>query len=116
MSVIFITHNLAVAAQIADEVLVLYAGQCMEHAPAQDLFMRPLHPYTQGLLDSLASTRRKAERLPAIAGTPPRPGEILKGCPFAPRCTKATEKCFETCPPLFEQNSRQTRCYLQEEK
>ena len=116
MSVIFITHNLAVAAQIADEVLVLYAGQCMEHAPAQDLFDRPLHPYTQGLLDSLASVRQKAERLPAIAGTPPRPGEIVKGCPFAPRCSKAMAKCFETCPPLFEQGNRQTRCYLQEGK
>lgn len=114
MSVIFITHNLAVAAQIADEVLVLYAGQCMEHAPAKDLFEHPFHPYTQGLLDSLASTRKKVERLPAIAGTPPRPGEILRGCPFAPRCIKATNKCFETCPPLFEQGSRQTRCYLQE--
>ncbi len=116
MSVIFITHNLAVAAQIADEVLVLYAGQCMEHAPAQELFARPLHPYTQGLLGSLASVHKKERRLPAIAGTPPRPGEIVKGCPFAPRCTKATEKCFETCPPLFTQGERQTRCYLQEGK
>ena len=116
MSVIFITHNLAVAAQISDEVLVLYAGQCMEHALAQDLFARPLHPYTQGLLSSLASVKHKEDRLPVIAGTPPRPGEIVKGCPFAPRCSKAMAKCFETCPPLFEQNSRKTRCYLQEGK
>lgn len=114
MSVIFITHNLAVAAQVADEVLVLYAGQCMELAPAPDLFAHPLHPYTQGLLSSLASVTHKAQRLPVIAGTPPRPGEIVKGCPFAPRCTQATAKCFETCPPLFAQKSRQVRCYLQE--
>ncbi len=114
MSVIFITHNLAVAAQVADEVLVLYAGQCMELAPANDLFSRPLHPYTQGLLSSLASVTRKEDRLPVIAGTPPRPGEIVKGCPFAPRCKQAMAKCFETCPPLFAQNFRQVRCYLQE--
>ena len=114
MSVIFITHNLAVAAQVADEVLVLYAGQCMELAPANDLFSRPLHPYTQGLLSSLASVTRKEDRVPVIAGTPPRPGEIVKGCPFAPRCKQAMAKCFETCPPLFAQNFRQVRCYLQE--
>ncbi len=116
MSVIFITHNLAVAAQVADEVLVLYAGQCMEHAPAQELFARPLHPYTQGLLGSLARVDQKAEKLPAIAGNPPRPGEIVKGCPFAPRCTKAMPKCFEQCPSLFTRGNRHTRCFLQEGK
>ena len=116
MSVIFITHNLAVAAQIADEVLVLYAGQCMEHAPAADLFARPLHPYTQGLLGSLASVKRTVEKLPAIAGNPPRPGEDLPGCPFAPRCPCVLAKCFQTCPPLYEKDGRRVRCYLQEGK
>ncbi len=116
MSVIFITHNLAVAAQVADEVLVLYAGQCMEHAPARELFTRPLHPYTKGLLGSLASVHRKEEKLPVIAGTPPRPGEILKGCPFAPRCSYAMPRCFESCPPLLAQGPHQVRCYLQEDK
>ena len=116
MSVIFITHNLAVAAQVADEVLVLYAGQCMEHAPAQELFAHPLHPYTVGLLGSLARVDQKVEKLPAIAGNPPRPGEVLKGCPFAPRCAKALPKCFETCPPLFTYGDRHTRCFLQEGK
>lgn len=116
MSVIFITHNLAVAAQVADEVLVLYAGQCMEHAPAQELFAHPFHPYTVGLLGSLARVDQKLEKLPAIAGNPPRPGEVLKGCPFAPRCAKALPKCFETCPPLFTCGDRHTRCFLQEGK
>ncbi len=116
MSVIFITHNLAVAAQVADEVLVLYAGQCMEQAPARELFARPLHPYTVGLLGSLARVDQKVKKLPAIAGNPPRPGEILKGCPFAPRCTQATAKCLETCPPLFTRGDRHTRCFLQEGK
>ena len=116
MSVLFITHNLAVAAQVADEVLVLYAGQCMEHAPATDLFKHPLHPYTQGLLRSLARVDKKEEKLPAIAGNPPRPGEVLPGCPFAPRCPKALKKCFESCPPLYKNGLRCTRCFLQEGK
>lgn len=114
MSVIFITHNLAVAAQIADEVLVLYAGQCMEQAPARALFTSPLHPYTQGLLGSLASVHTKTDRLPAIAGNPPRPGEIVSGCPFAPRCPKVMDKCRRACPDLFEKGNRRVRCFLQE--
>ena len=116
MSVLFITHNLAVAAQVADEVLVLYAGQCMEQAPAAELFKNPLHPYTQGLLNSLTSVHKKVEKLPAIAGNPPRPGEVFPGCPFAPRCAHAQARCFEQCPPLYTQGARRTRCFLQEGK
>ena len=116
MSVIFITHNLAVAAQVADEVLVLYAGQCMEHSPAAELFKQPLHPYTQGLLNSLADVHKKTEKLFAIAGSPPHPGEKFPGCPFAPRCPQAFQKCFESCPPVYETGKRRVRCFLQEEK
>lgn len=115
-AVIFITHNLALAAQIADDVLVLYAGLCMEKAPAKDLFSNPLHPYTQGLLNSLASLSQTCEELPAIAGNPPVPGENLPGCPFAPRCNKAFDKCRACLPPLFEKNGRQVRCWLEEPK
>lgn len=114
MAVIFITHNLALAAQIADDVLVLYAGLCMEKAPAKDLFARPLHPYTQGLLSSLASLNETREELPAIAGNPPVPGESGPGCPFAPRCNKVFEKCRACLPPLFEKDGRQVRCWLEE--
>ena len=116
MSVIFITHNLALAAEIADEVLVLYAGLCMEQAPVKDLFANPLHPYTQGLLGSLVSVNRKTETLAAIAGNPPVAGEHFSGCPFAPRCPKATEKCRRQLPPLFEKNNRRVRCWLEETK
>ncbi len=114
MSVLFITHNLAVAAQIADEVLVLYAGQCMEHAPAQALFKCPLHPYTQGLLHSLPRVDVPAKILPVIAGNPPRPGTELPGCPFAPRCPKALKKCHTHCPPLLEKDGRHVRCWLED--
>lgn len=116
MAALFITHNLAVAAQVADEVLVLYAGQCMEHAPAKQLFARPLHPYTQGLLGSLARVDKKEDKLPAIPGNPPVPGEVLSGCPFAPRCPHAMDICRKKCPPLYEKDGHQVRCYLQEEK
>ncbi|MBR4592118.1 MAG: ABC transporter ATP-binding protein [Elusimicrobiaceae bacterium] len=115
MAVIFITHNLALASEVADEVLVLYAGLCMEQAPAAELFARPLHPYTQGLLASLTSIRQTPERLPAIGGQPPLAGEILPGCPFAPRCPHAQEKCRHELPPLFKKGARQVRCW-QEEK
>lgn len=117
MSAIFITHNLAVVAGVADEVLVLYAGRCMEQAPAARLFADPQHPYTQGLLHSLAPVEKKVDRLPVIAGHPPVPGEPEGGCPFAPRCPFAFEKCRQACPPLFELGGgRRVRCWLQEGK
>lgn len=116
MSAVFITHNLAVVAGIADDVLVLYAGQCMEQAPAAELFARPLHPYTQGLLSSLAPVHEKVDILPVIKGHPPVPGQLPKGCSFAPRCPYATDKCRQERPPLFEENGRFTRCWLREGK
>ncbi len=116
MSAVFITHNLAVAAEVADEVLVLYAGKCLEQASAEQLFKNPLHPYTQGLLNSLAPLHRKADTLPVIAGYPPVPRREIIGCPFAPRCPFAFEKCRQHCPPLFEENGRKTRCWLREDR
>ncbi len=110
MAVIFITHNLALASQVADDVLVLYSGLCMEQAPAADLFTRPLHPYTQGLLGSLTSMQTRPERLPAIAGQPPVAGEQFTGCPFAPRCPHATDRCRQALPPLREIGPRRVRC------
>lgn len=116
MSALFITHNLAVVAGIADDVLVLYGGLCMEQAPVEDLFNNPLHPYTKGLLGSLVSVDKKLNRLPAIEGQPPVPGQAGEGCPFAPRCPKALEKCFKECPPLVEKENRKVRCFLWESK
>ena len=111
MSTIFITHNLAIVADIADEVLVLYGGYCVEKAPVKDLFARPLHPYTQGLLGSLVSLDKKVDHLPAIEGYPPIPGSLLQGCPFAPRCRYATDRCKQQLPPLVSGQGRQVRCF-----
>jgi len=116
MAVVFITHNLALASELADEVMVLYAGLCMERAAASDLFADPRHPYTRGLLDTLVSLKNRPEILPAIPGNPPVAGEEIAGCPFAPRCNRATEKCRHSLPPLFEKDNRQVRCWLEETK
>ena len=115
MSVIFITHNLALAGEIADEVLVLYGGLCMEQAPAHELFTHPMHPYTKGLLASLVSIKDKPQRLPAIAGQPPVAGECGQGCPFAPRCPQAMKQCLTDLPPLVKRGTRQVRCFLEQE-
>lgn len=116
MAVIFITHNLALASQVADEILVLYGGLCMEQAPAGELFAKPLHPYTQGLLSSLASINTRPEHLPAIAGQPPVAGEVFTGCPFAPRCPHVTDKCRQSLPPLREIGTRKVRCFWESTK
>lgn len=111
MAAVFITHNLAIVGEVADEVLVLYAGYCVEQAPVRELFSRPLHPYTQGLLHSLISLEKKAEHLPAIEGYPPTPGTPKSGCPFAPRCPRAQEKCRAELPPLTSYDGHQVRCW-----
>ena len=116
MSAVFITHNLALVADVADEVLVLYGGLCMEKASVQAIFKNPLHPYTQGLLNSLVSINKKEDFLPAIAGHPPIPGKECPGCPFAPRCSRALKKCFQNRPPLFGKKGHQAACWLLEEK
>lgn len=116
MTVIFITHNLALASQVADEILVLYGGLCMEQAPADELFAKPLHPYTQGLLASLASINTRPGRLPAIPGQPPVAGENFAGCPFSPRCPHVTDKCRQALPPLREIGARKVRCFWESTK
>lgn len=116
MSAVFITHNLSIVADVADEVLVLYGGHEVEKAPVQELFAHPLHPYTQGLLRSLVSVDQKQDKLPAIEGYPPAAGQSMSGCPFAPRCPKACAKCHESLPPIFIQDGHEVRCWLMEEK
>jgi oligopeptide/dipeptide ABC transporter ATP-binding protein len=97
MAVILITHDLGVVAEIADRVLVMYAGQCVEAGPARALFRDPQHPYTAGLLAAIpAANRAKVARLPAIKGAPPPlAGARPPGCAFRPRCAAAFEQCRE---------------------
>jgi peptide/nickel transport system ATP-binding protein len=101
MSVVWITHDLALIAGLADRIAVLYAGTVVEDAPVADIFDRPTHPYTRGLLASLPTLAGAAmERLPSIGGTPPEPGRRPPGCPFAPRCALAEPACSQTVPKL----------------
>jgi oligopeptide/dipeptide ABC transporter ATP-binding protein len=100
---ILITHNLGIVAGHCDRVVVMYAGQVMESATVEDLFARPAHPYTLGLLRCVPRLTAKRERIfHAIPGVPPRVTELTEGCPFAPRCERATEQCETQTPPLAE--------------
>ena len=102
-AVILITHDLGVVAAMAQKVNVMYAGRIVEAGATTDIFARPRHPYTVGLLRSIARPDRDAgEALAAIPGHPPDPNEIPPGCPFAPRCAWQTERCTTEAPRLRE--------------
>ena len=101
-AIILITHDLGVVAQMSDEVVVMYAGSAMERAPRRTLFYHYHHPYTEGLLGSLPSQGNTKERLTPIAGAPPSLIGLPPGCPFAPRCRHAFDRCRTVAPPLAE--------------
>ena len=103
MAIVFVTHDLAVVAEIADEVVVMYAGRVVERAPVVELFERPAHPYTRGLLASRprpGQTRRDGSTLDMIPGTLPAPHERGVGCAFRARCPQAMARCAEGVPAL----------------
>ena len=100
-AILLITHDLAVIAETAHRVVVMYAGRIVEAGPVADLFARPLHPYTQGLLRSIPMIEReRAELLPVIAGLAPAPWDLPSGCAFAPRCAHADQACLAKRPVL----------------
>jgi peptide/nickel transport system ATP-binding protein len=105
-AIVLITHDLGVVAEMAQRVVVMYAGRKVEEAPVADLFARPCHPYTRGLLDSIpklgAGSADGATRLSEIAGTVPSLAEPIVGCAFAPRCAYATSRCRSDYPPFEE--------------
>ena len=114
MSVIFITHDLGVIAEICDDVVVMYAGKIAETATALELFRNPKHPYTKGLLDSIPrlDSKRKS-RLRIIEGTVPGLDEMPNGCRFGNRCPDAMEICRTTSPPVTQVgDTHSVFCYL----
>jgi len=117
-SILFITHNLGVVAHHADDVAVMYAGRIVEAAPVRELFARPRHPYTQGLLACLPGKQRargaaRPRRLFAIRGQVSSPLSPPPGCAFAPRCDHAIDLCNRAMPPLLADGpTRLTRCVL----
>jgi oligopeptide/dipeptide ABC transporter ATP-binding protein len=118
-AVILITHDLGVVADVADEILVMYAGRVVERAKTRSLFYDPQHPYTWGLLGSIPRLDRpKQERLHSIEGTPPSLIRTPKGCKFRPRCPHAFDKCMEE-PGLenrVEEPGHLDRCWLSVEE
>ena len=116
-SIIFITHDLGVVAELCDRVLVMYGGLIMEEARIEDIFERPGHPYTIGLLHSIPDVEQeKSERLEPIPGSPPDMTNPPAGCPFAPRCSYARKVCAGSLPDFVEVGEgHRTRCFLQYE-
>jgi peptide/nickel transport system ATP-binding protein len=100
MAILIITHDLGVIAEVADQVLVMYAGRIVESADVNDLFADPQHPYTIGLLGSIPRIDVDRERLATIEGMVPSPNNQPAGCRFAPRCPFADQRCRLDPPPL----------------
>jgi len=119
-SIVLITHNLGLIAEMASRVVVMYAGKVVEEAPVQDLFKEPLHPYTQGLLGSIPWIGRKLKtgrrQLQEIPGVVPSPLEMPKGCRFHPRCPRVMDICCEQEPPFVRlAEHRRVSCWLEAE-
>ena len=116
-SIIMITHDLGVIARMCDRVVVMYGGKVVEQGTAQEIFYNTAHPYTKGLMDSIAKLdTKKGERLKPIEGTPPDLFFPPKGCPFAARCEYAMDVCKENPPYKYRLSEEHvTKCWLQHE-
>ncbi len=113
MSMMLITHNLGIVADIANQVIVMYGGEIMEFAPVTSLFNAPAHPYTKNLLETIPHTDNKKGRLQVIPGDVPTLRNIPSGCPFNPRCSMAMDRCRKEHPPLYNLDTTHTvRCFL----
>lgn len=114
-SMIMITHDLGVVADICDKVAIMYGGNVLEYASKESLFTKAYHPYTQGLFNSIPDLDNEQERLNVIDGLPPDPTDMPSGCSFHPRCPHVMEKCKKSMPPKFEVAKGHTvNCYLYE--
>lgn len=115
-SIIMITHDLGVVAEMADNVLVMYAGMVMEYSEVHKLFKKPLHPYTQGLMRALPKMGEENKKLYTIEGQVPSLYDLPTGCRFWPRCPYAMERCKAEMPALYEADGCKVRCFKYEKK
>ncbi len=116
MGVLWITHDLGVVAKLCDRVVIMYAGEVMEHGDAYRVLKHPRHPYTRRLIDALPKLGKPEQRLMPIEGRPPDPANLPAGCPFAPRCYKAKPECRESSVPLVDiGDGRAVRCLFPED-
>jgi len=112
MSLIFITHDFGIVANMCDRVSVMYAGQIVESAPVRDVFYRPAHHYTASLLKAVPKLETKIDKLISIPGQPPRLDRVPDGCRFAPRCGRSQDKCQQGEPPLEPvEGGREVKCW-----
>jgi peptide/nickel transport system ATP-binding protein len=115
LSIVLITHNLGVVAQTCDRLAVLYAGRVVESGTTREIFTNPQHPYTRGLMAAIPRPGSRGQRMEAILGTVPANPGALTGCPFAPRCAQAFDRCPTESPTLFEiANGHRAACFLVE--
>jgi len=114
MSMLLITHDLGVVAQLADKIGVMYAGHLVEISSKENIYYNPKHPYTKALLDSIPNTNIKNKNLKYIPGSPPDLGNPPKGCRFAPRCEFAMDICQEQEPKIFSIEGSEVKCWLYE--
>lgn len=112
LTMILITHNMGVVAENADRLAVMYAGKLVELSSKEEIFIEPLHPYTQGLLKSAPNFLRREKSIVSIPGEPPDLVNPPQGCLFNPRCPKRFEKCLTKHPPLIDVGGRLVACYL----
>jgi oligopeptide/dipeptide ABC transporter ATP-binding protein len=111
MSVILISHDMGVIAEFAQRVVVMYAGRVVETAPVKDLFRKPVHPYTEGLLAAIPKLDVDVVRLPTIRGSIPDPAQIIQGCRYGPRCPVVLSQCLVEAPALLPAGpARFARC------
>ena len=113
MSMLIITHDLGIVAEVCDEVSIIYAGVVIEHGNLEDIFDHYYHPYTKGLFDSLPDIENRSAQLKPIKGLTPDPTNLPSGCPFHPRCEYCMEICKETRPEMRQLNDTHfVRCHL----
>jgi oligopeptide/dipeptide ABC transporter ATP-binding protein len=114
LALIFITHNLGIVAKMCDRLAVMYAGRVVEQGTVSEIFRAPAHPYTEALINSIPRMNGDADqRLAAIEGQPPDLAALPPGCAFAPRCSRAVERCRAEAPPVFAPSpGRAVRCWL----
>ena len=113
-AIMLITHDMGVVAETADDVLVLYAGKAVEYGSIEDIFEKPKHPYTQGLLNSIPRLDENVEMLNTIEGTVPAPGAMPAGCRFAPRCPYGKERCMKEKPGVYHVENSLVSCFRYE--
>jgi oligopeptide/dipeptide ABC transporter ATP-binding protein len=113
LSILFITHDLGVVAQLVDRVAVMYAGRVVETATVEQVFAHPAHPYTEALMSCLPDSGHAKRRLTTIPGQAAKPGQVRKGCAFAPRCRYAVKTCVDQAPPCAAlSDNHQALCHF----